>query len=120
MPSATEEFEGPDGEVSQACDPITVHCIDGDCPDGVGVIAIQDSKRIFGVVVESMQMGPYGPMGTQIVIDAPSARKLAAALLNCADLIDGFTPIFTGYLPDADEPETPECGNKDKKKRKKK
>lgn len=69
---------------------------------GTSVVALNGER--VGVCVEAVQHLPDEMLsGAQILLSATDARRLAAALLNAADDLDGTVPLAFYERPAGDE-----------------
>lgn len=72
--------------------------------DQIAVVAASERGVPTGVMVEACQeLAEGGMSGAQILLGPADARRIAAALLNCADIVDGTVPLCFYERPAGDE-----------------
>lgn len=74
-------------------DPVIAGCM-LNLDDQIAVVAAAENGVPTGVMVEACQELTDGGMsGAQLLLGPADARRIAAALLNCADMVDGTVPL---------------------------
>ena len=84
--------------------------VTADCqlnPEDQLAIAIAEDTELgslFGVYVEAVQIvDMVGETGVQLILAPKDARRIAAAILNAADAVDGTVPLCFYERPAGDE-----------------
>lgn len=84
-------------------DPVFAGCM-LNLDDMVSVVAVSEGGVPAGVAIEACQELPEGGIsGAQLLLAPADARRIAAALLNAADLVDGTVPLCFYERPAGDE-----------------